>query len=510
MRRCESCHSQENAHTWLPYKTRHMEAVSCETCHIPKLYAPAFEQVDWTVLTSAGQPRLTLRGQGAEGLVTGYQPVLLPRSTAGSQEKVAPFNLVSSWYWVSGESGRPVSIETLRAAWLEGDTYQPQILAALDQDGSGTLEEAELVLDSQAKVQAVADQLRSLEVAAPRITGEVRPYKLNHSVAAGDWAMKDCQACHSKNSRLETDFPVAAYLPGGSLPEFVPDPGASFDGELVQEADGQLYYRPATGRSSLYVLGNDSVGWIDQLGSLAFLGVILGVAGHGTLRFLSAMRQPQSKGKLKRVYMYGMYERLWHWLQTMTILGLLFTGLVIHKPDTFGLFTFRGMVLVHNVLAAIVVINAALSLYYHLASGEIRQYLPRPAGFFDDAIRQALFYLRGIFKGESHPFEKTPDQKLNPLQQITYFGLLNVLLPLQVISGALMWGTQRWPDLTARLGGLPLLAPLHTLIAWLLAAFVVGHVYLTTTGHAPLASIQAMMMGWDELETPVPAEEGTD
>ena len=77
--------------------------------------------------------------------------------------------------------------------------------------------------------------------------------------------------------------------------------------------------------------------------------------------------------------MYGVYERLWHWLQTFTILGLLFTGLVIHKPDTFGLFSFHRVVLVHNILAGIVIVNAALSLFYHLASGEIRQYLRRPA-----------------------------------------------------------------------------------------------------------------------------------
>lgn len=510
MRRCESCHNLESTHTWLPYKTRHMQAVSCETCHIPQLYAPAFEQVDWTVVTASGQPRLTLRGQGGDGLVTGYQPVLMHRPMAGIQEKVSPFNMVSTWYWVSGESGEPVSTETLQAAWLEGGGYPPQILAALDEDGSGSLEEAELALDSQTKVQAVADRLSTFGVAEPRIAGEVRPYPLNHSVAKGDWAVKECQACHSQNSRLEATFPVAAYLPGGRLPEFISDPGASLEGELVQATDGKLYYRPATGRSGLYVLGNDAVPWIDRFGSLAFLGVLLGVAGHGTLRFLVSWRRPQPKSKVERVYMYGIYERFWHWLQTITILGLLFTGLVIHKPDTFGLFGFRGVVLVHNVLAAILVINAALSLFYHLASGEIRQYLPRPAGFFEAAIQQARFYLRGIFKGEGHPFEKTADEKLNPLQQITYFGLLNVLLPLQVITGALMWEAQHWPGLTARLGGLPFLAPFHTLIAWLLAAFIVGHVYLTTTGHAPLASIQAMMMGWDELETRVPAEEGTD
>ena len=41
---------------------------------------------------------------------------------------------------------------------------------------------------------------------------------------------------------------------------------------------------------------------------------------------------------------------------------------------------------VHNILAVILVINALLSLFYHLASGEIKQFIPRPYGFFDDAI----------------------------------------------------------------------------------------------------------------------------
>jgi len=81
------------------------------------------------------------------------------------------------------------------------------------------------------------------------------------------------------------------------------------------------------------------------------------------------------------------------------------------------------------------------------------------------------------------------------------------LLPLQIITGALMWGVQRWPELAASLGGLPFLAPFHTLIAWLFASFVVAHVYLTTTGHAPLAGIKSMIMGWDEVEVHHPAKE---
>ena len=154
---------------------------------------------------------------------------------------------------------------------------------------------------------------------------------------------------------------------------------------------------------------------------------------------------------------------------------------------------------VHNVLAAILVINASLSLFWHLAGGEIRQYIPRPYGFFDQAIEQTKYYIQGIFRDDPHPFAKSRDRHLNPLQQVTYFGILNVLLPLQVITGALMWGVQRWPQFANALGGLPFLAPFHSLVAWTFASFIVGHVYLTTTGERPLSGIQAMVTGWEEV-----------
>jgi thiosulfate reductase cytochrome b subunit len=70
-----------------------------------------------------------------------------------------------------------------------------------------------------------------------------------------------------------------------------------------------------------------------------------------------------------------------------------------------------------------------------------------------------------------------------------------------------MWGVQRWPSLAGMLGGLPFLAPFHTLIAWTFAAFIVGHVYLTTTGGPrPLDSIKAMVTGWEDVEIHEPVK----
>jgi thiosulfate reductase cytochrome b subunit len=84
---------------------------------------------------------------------------------------------------------------------------------------------------------------------------------------------------------------------------------------------------------------------------------------------------------------------------------------------------------------------------------------------------------------------------------------LNVLLPLQVVTGILIWGAQRWPEAARWIGGLPFLAPFHTLVAWLFAAFIVLHVYLTTTGHTPTSSLKAMISGWDEIEVETEHEE---
>lgn len=510
LRRCESCHSIEATHNWLPYKERHTEAVACESCHTPQLYAPALESVNWTAVHTDGAPLTTWRGiEGAVGdpnaLITGYQPVLLPRQNDDGSAPLAPYNLITAWYWVYGSPQRPVPQRNLQAAWLDGNAYAADVLTLFDANDDATLDATELLIDSDEKEALIARRLAEQGLADAQILGEIRPYSINHNTTHGDYATRDCATCHAEESRITQAISLSGSTPGGVTPTFVNSGGTAVRGELFNDG-GALFFQPATTSSddavpSIYIFGHSSVYWIDWLGILMFVGIVLGIVAHSTLRIYYARKNPPAHATAtEKVYMYGLYERLWHWTQTAVILGLLFTGLIIHKPDKFGAFSFSYMVEIHNILALILLINAALSLFYHLASGEIRQYLPRPRGFIDQAMQQAVFYMRGIFKNEPHPFEKTPDHKLNPLQQATYFGLLNVLLPLQILTGILMWGAQQWPDVAARTGGLPFLAPFHTLVAWAFATFVVMHVYLTTTGHTPTAAIKGMMVGYDEVE----------
>ncbi len=522
VRRCESCHEAGDVHSWLPYTDRHLQALSCESCHIPKLYAPARGVMDWTVLNTDGTPYSECRGVEGEGptmaslLVEGFEPVLLPRENADGGSRLAPHNLVSSWYWVYGEEPRPVPYRDLQEVWtIEGGEYDAEVMAFFDENGDGFLDDNELVINSEEKEALIGGRIAELGYDNPRIESETQAYSISHNVTHGEWATKDCQTCHSEDSRLTAAMTLSDRTPGGVMPTFV---GANADlvgGSVVAGEDGTLYYQPDVSQNGLYVLGHNNIALVDLLGALLLLGTVFGVAVHGGMRYFTARRQANEEPEeYREIYMYTVYERLWHWLQTAVILILLFTGLIIHRPETFGIFSFPFVVQVHNIMAFLLVANAALALFYNLVSGDIKRFLPEPRGFFNQAILQSKYYLQGIFKGGEHPFEKTPEQRLNPLQQITYFGLLNVLLPLQVITGALMWGMQRWPDFAAQIGGLTFIAPLHTLVSWLLASFIVMHVYLTTTaGPTVTSGIRSMVMGWEEVEehhspdnSPAPAD----
>ena len=517
MRRCENCHDANKGHAdWLPYLQTHMAAVACETCHIPQMYAPAIQSYDWTVLTPDKQPVKVYRGvegnpNAVPSLVTGYKPVLLNRRNIDGQKLLAPYNLITTFYWVYEDANgnkRPVRLFDLEAAYFENGSYATDILTVFDKDGNRLLSNSELVIDSSQKEEAVKAKLESLGLKNPRIEGLTQPYSINHDVARGENAVNDCKACHNDSSRISQSIKLANYSPNGVLPTFDTANNVKASGEIVKGNGGAVYYDPIPANDKMYVFGSSRVNWIDWLGSLLFVGSLLSVVGHGTLRFVfsrkqhkgGALSESKRPARIERLYMYESYRRFWHWLQTVAIVILLFTGLIIHRPDMFGAFSFRGVVTIHNVIAVILVINALLSVFYHLATERVQEYIPRPYGFFDDAIVQAKYYISGILKGEAHPFEKTPNSRMNPIQKATYFVILMVLLPLQILTGALMWNIQKFPAVANWFGGLPLLAPLHSLIAWTFATFIIVHVYMTTTGTTPLEAMRAMVSGYEEVE----------
>ena len=193
---------------------------------------------------------------------------------------------------------------------------------------------------------------------------------------------------------------------------------------------------------------------------------------------------------------YSLHERIWHWLTAAGMILLILTGFAVHYPDRFGILgSLANAIRCHTWIGFGLILNAFLGIFYHVTAEKYHHFLPTMDDFTDVAVRQARYYLYGIFKGEKHPLETDPRRKLNPLQKITYLILLNFLLPFQIITGVLMWGAERWPRLFDKVGGLWVLGPAHTLGAYLFLTFLIGHIYLGTTGTTPSSLFRAITTG---------------
>ncbi len=202
--------------------------------------------------------------------------------------------------------------------------------------------------------------------------------------------------------------------------------------------------------------------------------------------------------KTRTVVVYKSFERFWHWLQAILIFFLGFTGFEIHGAYTF--FGFRDAVRYHNVAAMMLLGLIAFAIFWHLTTGEWRQYVPT----LEHIRAQLNYYLFGIFRNAPHPTRKTVLSKLNPLQKLTYFGLKILVIPV-IVSSGLLYMLYRYPQqygiAALNIESLQSIAIVHTAAAFLLVSFFVAHLYLITTGETVTSNLRAMLTGREELHT---------
>ena len=105
-----------------------------------------------------------------------------------------------------------------------------------------------------------------------------------------------------------------------------------------------------------------------------------------------------------------------------------------------------------------------------------------------------------LFKGEHHPYKPTQVRKHNPLQLLAYLGFKLAMAPAIWITGLLYLFYNDWAAWGLESLSLDVIAMLHVAAAFALIIFLVGHVYLITTGHTVFAHMKAMITGWDEQE----------
>ncbi|MBN1365033.1 MAG: cytochrome b/b6 domain-containing protein [Syntrophaceae bacterium] len=195
---------------------------------------------------------------------------------------------------------------------------------------------------------------------------------------------------------------------------------------------------------------------------------------------------------MKQVIMYKGTERLWHWLQAALIIFLLLTGFELH--GTYEIFGYKNTYEMHALAAWILIIVTIFAIIWHICTREWRQYIPT----LKDIDKVIHCYLIGIFYDEPHPYKKTPEAKLNPLQRLSYLSILLFILPVLIISGLVCFFYNELQIMGLSIS-FETFAIIHTISAFLMLIFLVIHIYMTTTGKTPLSYTMAMITGREEI-----------
>jgi len=292
MRGCGDCHDAEKIHTFLPYKSRHFQALACQTCHIPSVHFWAYRSDDWAFLMDTGGSRITYRGiDGSivdpESEVTGYSPAYMTSPGKDGNLQIRPTNLISGVYWFDKAKGRPVFTWQVQTAFFDGLPangewkYRPEVLKAFG-DKDGIIDIPQGVYDTPEKIALVKGLLQKYAaVEDPELRIEITPWAISHGIVGKEHAIRDCVSCHSKNSILHRALDLDTFLPqnvpvtfGGKQSKVV-----NFEGKEPVFDNRELL-------SSFYVVGSSRVAWVEWLGWIFFAAVVLFSILHGALRLL--------------------------------------------------------------------------------------------------------------------------------------------------------------------------------------------------------------------------------
>jgi len=205
---------------------------------------------------------------------------------------------------------------------------------------------------------------------------------------------------------------------------------------------------------------------------------------------------------MKKVYLHPLPVRIWHWINALGFILLIITGAQIRFAEQLGLMSFKTAVQIHSWTGFILLANYFIWLIYYLFTGKLfKIYIPpfwRPVDFIKRSIKQAKYYGYGIMVGDKNPHHATPDNKFNPMQQLAYLSIMVLLIPVQILTGFMLWDPELFGGLIDIIGGIQIATLIHTALWVFFSAFIIVHFYLASLGHTPTAHFIAMITGYEE------------
>jgi Ni/Fe-hydrogenase 1 B-type cytochrome subunit len=220
--------------------------------------------------------------------------------------------------------------------------------------------------------------------------------------------------------------------------------------------------------------------------------------------------------KLRRIYVWELPVRIYHWINVLVLLILVVTGFYIANPlaimtqkDVSQLYTMGWFRYLHFAAAYLFFFNFMARIYWGFVGNKYaswRQFIPISKQFVSEmwtVIKMDILLLKGTLKDRQHL-----SVGHNALAGMTYF-LTFIMFLVQCLTGFGLYASMSdwwFPNLfswvPAMLGGDILTRQIHHWVMWFFILFAFIHVYLVfyhdyVEGRGEISSMGG---GWKFIE----------
>lgn len=198
-----------------------------------------------------------------------------------------------------------------------------------------------------------------------------------------------------------------------------------------------------------------------------------------------------------RLYLYPVWLRIWHGINALGIILLIISGISMqYSTSTYIIMKFETAINMHNFSGVTVSISYFVFFFGNLLTKNKKYYRIKPKGFIKRLVKQARYYMLGMFKNEKSPYPVSEKRKFNPLQKYSYVAIMYLLVPIVIITGIALLFPELIIDEVYSLSGVMLTALLHGIIGFFIFIFLLIHLYVASIGKSPLNNYRGIVTGW--------------
>jgi thiosulfate reductase cytochrome b subunit len=199
----------------------------------------------------------------------------------------------------------------------------------------------------------------------------------------------------------------------------------------------------------------------------------------------------------QKFYFYPVWLRIWHGLNAVGILALIFTGLSMQSSiESSQILSFKTIVNIHNIAGILVTLSYFVYFIGNLVTPNGKFYIVKPKGFLKRPIQQAKYYAWGMFHGAKPPYPISEKRKFNPLQKYAYIAVMYMAVPIVIVSGLALLFPEIILDKVYTFSGVFVTAIFHSAMGFFISIFLIVHLYIASIGKSPIENFKSIITGW--------------